>query len=761
MPIDVRGPDGTIYRVNTDDEQEARRTVRSHLARQQQEGDARASSGDPRQPGSIIGNIAGRAARPESAMMRTPFAQNLVRRAHERAPQGAPGSFTRALEDFNRSGPTEMLSQMFRNIGVADEIAGASEFLQSGGNAEAARAGAQYENERRDQVAREQPILNATSIAASVPAFAGAPAAAGPVSMLQAGLGAAGTNAPFALARQEGSLQERLPGAAVETAIVGGLGAGLQGAANFLTRPRPPSSASARAGLFDRAGVRPTAAAVTAPEPPQGTPVTADPGRTAVVSRAIAENPVVGFIPMGHMRRSLGDTAARAEQLARAFGPRQGPEAAGAQLQEGLHRFAFGTDAGAAPPQGAMRNWSFDQRSNQLYSRWWKKFNRALSTWASRGQQAPQAMTDETRIVLDDIFGRNTSEVAQEVNDPLLGRLRQLVSGQRQGGTAGAGRTFQDIRDIRTYVRQLQRSDPSTRPTLSDGNLQRIEQALTSDMYASAVFVGGQPLARELRNIDRYYRTGSQRINTVLRPFLREGETPAAAYNRVIAAATAGGRQNTRLLRSVRQSLQPDEWRQIASTTIDELGRAGRGHPYAAEGAFSVEQFASRYNAMSADGRRALFGDLGSLQGAPAGGSFIDLERALNDLARVAGMQKAVERAANTSNTAVAGQAVGTVTGIVTAPQVTIPALFALGITGEMLTNPAFVRWIVSAPRAAGGVGGMRRSVAELGRIAGRDPAIAPYYAEFARGLGDQAHPEAEGSPSQGYQPAPSTEYSQ
>jgi hypothetical protein len=477
--------------------------------------------------------------------------------------------------------------------------------------------------------------------------------------------------------------------------------------------------------------------------------VSADPGRTAVVSRAIAENPIVGFMPMGHMRRSLGDTAERAEQVARAYGPRQGPEATGQTLQDGLRRFAFGEGAGNGPPvpapgSPAIRNYSFDQRAETMYDAWRGRFNAALPSARQRG--IPEAVTDETRIVFDDIFGNVTQGVGDEIYDNLLTRLRNLTSQTRPGGTAGQGRTFQDLRQLRSYVRRLQRVDPSTRPTLDDGLLERVEGALTSDMYASATFVGGQRLARELHQIDRYYRTGSQRIARELRPFLREGESPAAAYARIVGAATAGGRQNTRVLRSVRASLQPHEWRQITATAIDELGRARPGHPYAAEGAFSVEQFATRYNAMSEDGRRALFGDLGR-HGSASGDNFIDLERALNDLARVAGMQKAVERAANSSNTAVAGQAVGTLGGMVTYPQVTVPILLGLGVTGEMLTNPQFVRWIVSAPRAAGGVGGMRRTVAELGRLAARDPALAPYHAELVRSLSGQPRPEGESSP--------------
>lgn len=667
-----------------------------------------------------------------------------ARRAQQRAPQGAPGTPLRMLEDFNRNGPAAVMNQMWRNLGVGDELAGFSAQLQAGGIPGTARGRAQYdaarsyERDEQRRVAREQPGVNVGSYVASVPAMGGTPLMNIPrVGMLEAGAGAAGINAPFALGRQEGSFMERVPGALRETAVVAPLSAGFQGLANrFLATPAT-NSASQRAATFDRAGVRPTMAAVSAPEPPANVPVTADPGRTAVVTRAISENPVVGAIPMRHMRRSLGDTAARAEQLARSYGQRMGPEATGEQVQAGLRRFAFGEGAGNARPTDAIRNWSFDQRVTQLYEQWWGKFRQAEQAWRSRGQAPPQAVADQTRIVLDDIFGRNTPEVASELNDQVLTRLRNLVGQRGPGGNAGAGRTFQDLRDIRTYVRQLQKSDPSLRPTLSNANLQRIEEALTTDMYATAIFTGGPRLARELRQIDRYYRVGNERISSSLRTFLRENETPAQAYARIIAAASEGGRQNTRLLLAARRSLQPHEWRQVAATAIDEMGRAPKGHPYAAEGAFSVEQFSTRWNAMSADGRRALFGNLGSPEGAPQGGAFIDLESALNDLARVAGMQKAVERAANHSNTAVVGQAVGTVGGLVISPQTMIPLLVSMGILGEALTNPAFVRWMVSAARAGGGAGGMRRQLGQLATIAARDPALVPLYNDLTRRAGE------------------------
>lgn len=644
-----------------------------------------------------------------------------------------------ALQNFNR-GAGAAPSQMLRNMGVADEAAAAASWLGQGAQNlvrrvrgqpieitqnEAARAAADYQNNEQRRVAREQPNVNAASIALSVPAFAGSPAAVVPrISALQGGAAAAGINAPFALARQQGTLEERLPDAALETGAVFAGGAVLQGIANGLMRAPRPNTAPVRAQRFENAGVRPTLAAT------QG-------GAPALATKTISENIFAGPLVRRRLRDSINDTAQGAERVARAYGPRGSAESTGATVQSGLRRWAFGEGAGASRPAAtSVRNWSFDQRAEALYDRVFTALEQAQRQWRGRGQ-APPITADATRITLDDILSRNTPEVADLVNDQQLYRFRNIIMGNRAGGgsqSAGSNLTFRDLRDLRSYVRRLRRQDPSLRPNLDDAALARLEGALSDDIMASAQFIGGAPLARQLRQVDRYYRMGNERIQNALRPFLRDGVTEAQAYTRLRRMAEEGGRQNTEALIAVRRSLQPDEWRQVAASVIDDLGRASKGHPYAIEGAFSVEQFASRYNALSQEGRRALFGDLGSVTGRNAGGDFINLSRALDDLAHVASYQKGVEAMANSSRSGSVVQNVGMGTMAATGNIPGAASLIAgMAITGEMLTNPAFVRWLTSVSRSGAGAGGRRRHLAALAQLAARDPALAPLHAELAQ----------------------------
>jgi hypothetical protein len=662
------------------------------------------------------------------------------------------------------------MDQMWRNMGVADELAGWSDQLLAGGipgtsRGEAAyNAARDYELDEQQRVAREQPIVNAASILASIPVFAGRPVMNVPrFSMRQAGTAAAGINAPFALGRQEGdTLQERLPGAAVETAIVGGFGAGLQGLANRFLAPPGANSAAVRAGEFERAGVRPTMAAVAG-------------GAPAGVTRMIAENFIAGAPARARLNASLGDTANAARNLAGRYGQHGQPEQVGETVQRGVQRFARDADAPrpvgretAAPEAISTREWSFRAKANALYERAFSRIaddeaghlagqtgvrasanatRLGRSTWAfSRiaddeaghlaGQTGVRASANATRGVLQELQARvSAPNVAEIVNDPLLGRISQALADDADS------LRFQDLRALRTWVREAQ-SRPSLTQNIDAAALQRLERALTEDIYRSAMEISGEFAAQQLRRADQFYRAGQNRIQNALQAFDPNRTGGAQAYQRIIALAREGGRQNTRQLQALRNSLRQDEWREVAATVIDDLGRPTAGNPNALEpGAFSVEQFVTNYAKLSPEGRRILFG----------GAQTDELASALDNLARVAGYQKGVEAMANRSRFGVTAQNFGVGFGLLnsgtTAP--TLGVLGAMALTGEMLTNPAFVRWMVSAVKAGGGPGGIRRQLGGLLTLAARDPALLPLYTDLVRRVGENSR--AQESPQSAY----------
>lgn len=665
--------------------------------------------------------------------IRAPYTDERYRR------EGVPEALVplaRGVEQFNRDGPAAVFGQMWRNMGVQDDLAYWQNRPRGRDAAQAAYDDTQQEQQR---VAREQPNVNSFANVASVLAFAGNPAGAAPMSALRGGAAAAGINAPFAFARQEGNFQERLPGAARETAIVGVAGTALQGLANRFARPPAPNSSQARAQEFQAANVRAPLAAVQ--------------GRgNAPMAQAIAENPVGGNVRR-NLQNSVDDVEREYRGMVGQAGQVEPREVAGEIVQRGVRRFANGRNepmpnrqvldpatgrmVQATPRQIRTRDWSFGAKSGALYD---DVFGRLASDEEAliQGGVRGHLDTSATRSVLRDIIRRVSGTASREtMSSPMIGQIRQALVTDARNGTL----RFQDLRAWRTWVREAQRNE-GLRQGLDNAALQRLEGALTTDIYRSAMNIGGQA-ARDLHSIDRWYRQTSNRINTALEPFNTKvngvaTQNGASAFRRVIDLASQGGRQNTRQLMQLRESLRPDEWRSVSASIMDELGNVNFGNPHINEpGAFSLENFVSNVGRMSAEGRQALFGP--------------QLARDLENLARVAGYIKGVRSYANMSRSgsslqnastiaAGGGAVVAAATGNV-APLVTlVGAGVAMRITGEMLTNPAFVRWLTSPS-----TGGLSRQLTALATIASKDPAVAPLYEELAGLVTDRSRaPEAQ-----------------
>lgn len=241
MPIyTIETPDGRKLKIEAANEQAA-----INGARQWSQQNAK-----PATPGKPRGYDAAR-----SRLER----QDATTRESRRKFAGPLAGFMEGSDDFK--------SQIARNLGVMDEVAGGMNAgvqgieniarRMAGRPIEipmqaAYRAAADSELEKKDRFAQERPGLNMAANVlgvglSGVPKLAAAvPAMANPI---RAGLTAAGLNVPFAIGRQEGNLVERLPGAALETVATAGLGTGIAAAGNALgrsataMRAQPPTAA--------------------------------------------------------------------------------------------------------------------------------------------------------------------------------------------------------------------------------------------------------------------------------------------------------------------------------------------------------------------------------------------------------------------------------------------------------------------------------------------------------------------------------------
>lgn len=511
-----------------------------------------------------------------------------------------------------------------------------------------------------------------------------------------------------------------------------------------MTAPRPTPALAEVVADAERAGVTPSLAA------------TGNRG-VAATTNAVAENPVAGARVRGAMRRNVDEVAASAGKIASGYGEATSPQMAGEAVQAGVRRFAKSTDTAPPSPSAPARASSFKVKSEAVYDQAFEpiqiaeaqavekagnefqanraqaenvaaaenarrkaEYEAAVQARQARIEQAksvsvdgrvpvepeiappelvtPQDVAPQRPAVIPTQTMSTLKEMSGAVNAPQLsamitdGRIRSIM-GALENDAHNV--RFADLRALRTWVRNAQR-DPQLRQGIPQAGLQRIEQALTSDIYASAERLGGPEALKNLQRADQFYRTGSQRIQNSLQAFDDAG-SGESAYSRILQAAGSTSGADARKLLALKRSLSPDEWGDVAATVIDHMGLPTKGAANAAEeGAFSLDRFVTGYAGLSPRGRQILFGSVGG-----GGEKASALASELENLVRVSGRLKATEKAANASKSAIAMQTSGTTIMGVANPWLTAKVIGAMALTGEVMTNPAAVRWLAKLADAA------------------------------------------------------------
>ena len=624
----------------------------------------------------------------------------------------------RIAPEFN-----DFSSQIIANLGVADEIDSGAAYLGQGAMnlgrralgrpidvtaEDAARAAGDLRNEQTRGFAQENPGLNDLATVMAVPAAGGSPTATLPrMSALGAGARVTATNAPFAFARQPGELEERVPGAAAESAMAFGIGAGGQGLVNALVGRAGPSGQVVH--NMDRLQIPPNMA-------------TADQSwASRFATRFASENLLAGGRTRENLRRSLEGTRDATNRTARRFGQARNMEDAGQEVQQNLRRFT--TDRNIPNPrpgtpnprQVPTREWGFASQARAV-------FDHALAPVASN-----PAQVTNTRAALGGIAQRADSPAVRDFRaSPIIREFEEALD-------ATPNPTLRDLRELRRRIREAADTPNFSGQSVDNAALQRLEGALSEDMYAAAG--AGE---RNLRQADAFYRRGIENRNRVLAQFDPEAmRNPGRVVERIVDMMNRD-HGNTRSLSTLRRSMPEAAWRDIASTIINRMGQPTPGASGTAqEIGFSVNEFARRWATTSPEARRIMFS--GSSPQAR------QLYQDLDDLADIITRQRAIENMGTPSGrdmqnmmsfTGLAGSAaVGGAPGVAAA----VTGLGALAITGEMLTNPAFVRWLTGAARARASAGAAQQSLARLSQMASRDPALMPLYTDLAQRAGGSA----------------------
>jgi hypothetical protein len=485
-----------------------------------------------------------------------------------------------------------------------------------------------------------------------------------------------------------------------------------------VVKPIPPGKAALIENVqrFDRAGVTPNLA-TTAPGR----------GKTAITN-TVAENPIAGAPTRNRLRTQVDQAEAAAAGIAGRYGTVRGPQIVGENVQAGVDRFA---NSRAVPgnPKAPASATSFAAKAETLYDNAFSEIRAAQTAQIEQRADLrrlnlrdvpPSPVTaPQTEATLNIIANRAGGEIGNIISDPKLASIAGAVRADR--GVS----TFEDLRALRTWVRTAQR-DPNLRQGIDDASLQSLERALTADIMTNAESLAGPQAAARLRRADQYYAAGSERIKRALQPF-DDAKSGESAYQRIVQAAGSGASADAQKLVSLKRSLNSEEWGDVAANVIADLGKPSAGVAGMGE-TFSASSFLTNYEKLSPRAREVLFGSVGG--GGPAASS---LKAELDNLAFVVGQLKQVQKGANTSNTFVSAQSVGTVGGLVTNTPATVAALGSMAGAGEFLTNPAFVRWLARTPKNAGQ---MPQHMSALDALVTQNPRLAPYRERLIEQLG-------------------------
>lgn len=385
------------------------------------------------------------------------------------------------------------------------------------------------------------------------------------------------------------------------------------------------------------------------------------------------------------------------------------------------------------------RDTSFAARGEALYERAW----RMIPTIMRENNTANPNMVNavNTRNALGGIEGQIANQIAGQ--GTIGGALAERISNPRSNFTLA------DLRAIRTEVgRALGNSNP-LQQTLSRSQLNSLYAAVSRDIeigledLANRAAIGTRRsnnapnyvtpetarqaagALRAFRTADRYFRQGMrgvERFNKIIGT-----DNPTQAVQKLISAAKGRGRGNLTLLRTARNALRPEEWADIQSLLIRNMGEpVGSARGMAQDAGFSVQTFLTNWQNMEPAAIQLMFGG--------------EHARAINDLVTVASRLANVESLTNYSrsgtNALNLGGAAAAAGSLATMDVVTPLMIGGSGYAAAVLmSRPSYTRWLTNYLRLRGQINTQSGNVAQgqlaahinrLAQFAKADPQLRP-----------------------------------
>jgi len=258
--------------------------------------------------------------------------------------------------------------------------------------------------------------------------------------------------------------------------------------------------------------------------------------------------------------------------------------------------------------------------------------------------------------------------------------------------------TFQQLRDLRTQLRLIRSKKISGTQGDYDSMVDDIYKAITDDLAIAANSVNPK-LGAKLKAIDTeraIFADTAQKTFDKIRSFDADNQ----AFDYLLTSAKGMGKEGIKALQRLRENFTPEEWGDVASSALYNLGRERAGAQVGEAAEFSIATFMTRLSEIKKNGPEAFEAFFGGTQ-------FAEVSKDLMNLVDVVGALKEVKRYTNFSNSAgainqmifwqaLSSAGTGMVAGDVLGATVAIggTVLAPAGAAKYLMTNPAFVKWL-------------------------------------------------------------------
>lgn len=305
----------------------------------------------------------------------------------------------------------------------------------------------------------------------------------------------------------------------------------------------------------------------------------------------------------------------------------------------------------------------------------------ALATWITEGSgKVAERIYNSVDKLIDPAISTELKSTAQAAQTILDRRALSKIPGESAAVktvmdaiTEPGGLTYDGIKGLRTFIGEMTPQEIISQG-LKASEVKQLYGALTTDLRRSVLDAGGPSALTAFNKANSIFEQIATRREQLTKIIGAKGDiAPEAVLARLQAMAGSKSSADVGKLDAARKAMGPEAWNEVASATIQKLGRDPQGE-------FSIKRFLTAYGNLSPSGRAKLFQTTGK-------------DNLANSLAYIYQVSNHIEQKLsqfyNPSGTAKSLVSTGVVMGILHHPIQTLTTLIGGGRMATVLSEPA------------------------------------------------------------------------